>query len=138
MLDRWIEGSGLLDVVGDLGIGCIAYSPLQQGLLTSKYLDGVPAGSRASREDSLGQEDLTQSTLARVRALDAIARERGQTLAQTALAWVLRDPRMTSLLIGASSVAQLEENVAALENTAFTDDELARIDEHAVAPGGEL
>ena len=137
MLDRWIEGPGLLDTIGDLGIGCIAYSPLQQGLLTSKYLDGVPAGSRASREDSLGAEDLTEDALARVRALDAIARERGQSLAQTALAWVLRDPRMTSLLVGASSVAQLEENVAALESTTFTDDELARIDEHAVAPGDQ-
>ena len=132
MLNRWIETQGLLDALGELGVGCIAFSPLAQGLLTTKYLDGVPAGSRAAQDGSLSRDQLTSTTLARVRALDALARERGQSLAQMALAWALRDPRVTSVLVGASSVAQLEENVAATEQLSFTDEELTAIDEHAV------
>jgi L-glyceraldehyde 3-phosphate reductase len=107
MLNRWIEG-GLLDVLEAEGVGCIAFSPLAQGLLTSRYLDGIPAGSRASRNGSLSQDQLSEKTLAHVRALNAIAAGRGQSLAQMAVSWTLRDPRVTSALIGASSVAQLE------------------------------
>jgi L-glyceraldehyde 3-phosphate reductase len=130
MINRWIE-DGLLDVLGDEGIGCIVFSPLAQGLLTDRYLDGIPPGSRASREGSLGSELLTEQNLAKVRALNEIAARRGQTLAQMALAWTLRDPRVTSTLIGASSVAQLESNVAALDRLLFDADELAEIDRHA-------
>jgi L-glyceraldehyde 3-phosphate reductase len=130
MLNRWIEPE-LLDAVGELGIGCIAFSPLAQGMLTDKYLDGVPEGSRASRPSSLSPTLLTDDALGKVRALNEIADGRGQSLAQMALAWVLRDERVTSALIGASSVAQLEENVAALDRLGFTDDELAEIDRHA-------
>jgi L-glyceraldehyde 3-phosphate reductase len=130
LLNRWIEPD-LLDALGDLGVGCIAFSPLAQGMLTSKYLDGVPEGSRASWPSSLSPSLLTEEALARVRALDELARSRGQQLAQMALAWVLRDERVTSALIGASSVAQLEENVAALDRLDFTPDELAEIDRHA-------
>jgi L-glyceraldehyde 3-phosphate reductase len=134
MLNRWIEG-GLLDVLGDEGVGCIAFSPLAQGLLTTKYLDGIPVGSRASRNGSLSQDQLSEKTLAHVRALNAIAAERGQSLAQMAVSWTLRDSRVTSALIGASSVAQLEENLAAADKTAFTADEIAAIDRNAVEAG---
>ena len=130
MLNRWIEPD-LLDAVGELGIGCIVFSPLAQGMLTSKYLDGIPEGSRASWPSSLSPELLTDAALERIRALNEIASGRGQSLAQMALAWALRDERVTSALIGASSVAQLEDNVAALDRLGFTDDELAEIDRHA-------
>jgi L-glyceraldehyde 3-phosphate reductase len=135
MLNRWIEGPApsLLDVLEREGVGCIAFSPLAQGVLTGKYLSGVPTGSRASLNGgSLATDQLSGSTLGHVRALAGIAAARGQTLAQLALAWVLRDPRVTSALIGASSVAQLEENLAAAGNTTFSDDELAAIDRDAV------
>jgi L-glyceraldehyde 3-phosphate reductase len=130
MLNRWIEGD-LLDTLAELGVGCIAFSPLAQGLLTDKYLHGVPEGSRASRPTSLSPDLLTDETLGKVRALNDVAARRGQTLAQLALAWTLRDPRMTSTLIGASSVAQLEDNVASLNRLEFTDEELAEIDRYA-------
>ncbi len=130
MLNRWIEG-GLLDVLGDEGIGCIAFSPLAQGVLTDKYLSGVPAGSRASRPSSLSPDQLDEATLAKVRALNDLAAARGQSLAQLAISWVLRDERVTSALVGASSVAQLETNVAALGGPALSDDELGQIDAHA-------
>jgi len=134
MMNRWIEG-GLLDVLGSEGVGCIAFSPLAQGLLTAKYLGGVPAGSRASRNESLSRDQLTDKTLAHVRALGAIAAARGQSLAQMAIAWVLRDERVTSALIGARSVAQLEENLAAADKTTFTSEEIAAIDKDAVEAG---
>jgi L-glyceraldehyde 3-phosphate reductase len=134
MLNRWIEG-GLLDVLGAAGIGCIAFSPLAQGLLTSRYLNGIPAGSRASRDSSLSADQLTAANLSHVRALSDLAASRGQSLAQFALSWVLRDQRVTSALIGASSVAQLEENLAAAGRSAFTADELAAIDKQAVEAG---
>jgi len=134
MLNRWIEG-GLLDTLGELGVGCIAFSPLAQGVLTTKYLSGIPAGSRAARNGSLSQDQLRERTLAHVRALNEIAASRGQTLAQMAISWVLRDPRMTSALIGASSVAQLEENLAAAAKTSFTDEEVEAIDKDAVEAG---
>jgi L-glyceraldehyde 3-phosphate reductase len=134
MLNRWIEG-GLLDVLGREGIGCIAFSPLAQGVLTGKYLGGVPAGSRASQDGSLAASQLAEPVLAHVRALNQIAQARGQSLAQLALSWALRDARVTSVLIGASSVAQLEENLGAAANTSFTDDELAAIDRDAVDAG---
>jgi L-glyceraldehyde 3-phosphate reductase len=127
LLNRWVE-DGLLDVLGREGIGCICYSPLAQGVLTDRYLDGVPEGSRASRGESLSRAELTDDAMRRVRALDVVARRRGGTLAQMALAWTLRDPRMTSAIVGASSVAQLEQNVAALERPAFADEELADIE----------
>jgi L-glyceraldehyde 3-phosphate reductase len=130
MLNRWIEPE-LLDVIGDEGIGCIAFSPLAQGVLTDRYLHGIPDGSRASRDLSLPTEQLNEQTLAKVTALNEIARRRGQSLAQMAIAWVLRDPRVTSALIGASSVAQLEANVAALDRLDFDEDELAEIDRYA-------
>jgi L-glyceraldehyde 3-phosphate reductase len=130
MLNRWIEGD-LLDTLGELGVGCIAFSPLAQGLLTDKYLHGIPEGSRASRPTSLSPDLLTEQTLAKVRALNEIAAGRGQTLAQMALAWTLRDPRLTSTLIGASSVAQLDDNVASLDRLDFTDEELGEIDRYA-------
>jgi L-glyceraldehyde 3-phosphate reductase len=130
LLNRWIEG-GLLDVLGEQGVGCIVFSPLAQGLLTDRYLDGVPAGSRASREGSLTSGMLTDETLAKVRALRGVAERRGQSLAQLALAWTLRDPRVTSTLIGASSVAQLEDNLGALDRLDFDDDELAEIERYA-------
>ncbi|HEV2371333.1 MAG TPA: L-glyceraldehyde 3-phosphate reductase [Streptosporangiaceae bacterium] len=131
MLNRWVEG-GLLDVLEQEGVGCIAFSPLAQGLLSGKYSDGIPEGSRASRDSSLGRDQLSDENLARVRALATVARDRGQSMAQMALAWALRDKRVTSVLIGASSVAQLEENVAATRNTSFTEDELAAVDRYAV------
>jgi L-glyceraldehyde 3-phosphate reductase len=130
MLNRWIEPE-LLDTLGELGVGCIGFSPLAQGMLTDKYLQGIPEGSRASRDGSLSPKLITDTALEKIRALDAIARRRGQTLAQLALAWTLRDPRMTSTLIGASSVEQLESNVAALDAVDLTEDELAEIDRYA-------
>jgi L-glyceraldehyde 3-phosphate reductase len=134
MLNRWIEAD-LLDVLGEEGIGCIAFSPLAQGLLTTKYLGGVPEGSRMSRDDSLSPDQLTEQNLTHIRALNQIAADRGQSLAQMALSWVLRDDRVTSALIGASSVAQLEENLAAAGHPDFTAGELAAIDGHAVEAG---
>jgi L-glyceraldehyde 3-phosphate reductase len=131
MLNRWIEPD-LLDALGELGVGCIAFSPLAQGMLTSKYLDGIPEGSRASWPSSLSPNLLTDVALENIRALNGIAEARGQTLAQMALAWVLRDERVTSALIGASSVAQLEDNIAALDRLGLSDDELAEIDRYAV------
>jgi L-glyceraldehyde 3-phosphate reductase len=137
MLNRWIE-DGLLDVLDDEGVGCIVFSPLAQGLLTGRYLDGVPEGSRASRPGSMDPDQLSEETLAKVRALNDIAARRGQSLAQLAVAWTLRDPRVTSALLGASSVAQLEDNEAALGDLAFDDDELAEIDRHATEAGINL
>ena len=137
LLNRWVEG-GLLDTLDEVGAGCIVFSPLAQGMLTDKYLDGVPAGSRASKGSSLDPALLSDQNLTHVRALAAIAAERGQTLAQMALAWTLRDPRVTSTLVGASSVRQLEDNVTALAGPPFTDEELARIDAHAVDGGINL
>jgi L-glyceraldehyde 3-phosphate reductase len=137
LLNRWIE-DGLLDVIGEDGIGAIVFSPLAQGMLTDRYLGGIPADSRASREGSLSPDLLSEQALAKIRALDAIARGRGQTLAQMALAWTLRDPRVTSALIGASSVAQLEANVGALARLGFSPDELAEIDHHATESGINL
>ena len=138
LLNRWIEPE-LLDALGDEGIGCIAFSPLAQGMLTTKYLDGIPEGSRAAQaRGALSPDLLTEQTLAHVRALDAMARRRGQSLAQMALAWTLRDPRVTSTVIGASSVRQLEENLGALDRLEFSDDELAAIDGHAVDAGINL
>jgi L-glyceraldehyde 3-phosphate reductase len=131
MFNRWIEDDGLLEVLGEEGIGCIVFSPLAQGLLTDRYLDGIPEGSRASRHGSMDTDQLNETTLARVRALNELAGRRGQSLAQMAVAWTLRDPRVTSALLGASSVAQLEDNVAALDNLEFSDGELAEIDRHA-------
>jgi L-glyceraldehyde 3-phosphate reductase len=134
MLNRWIEG-GLLDVLGREGVGCIVFSPLAQGVLTGKYLNGVPEGSRASLHGSLSADQIAEPTLAHVRALAGIADSRGQKLAQLALSWALRDPRVTSVLIGASSVAQLEENLAAAGRSDFTEEELAAIDRDAVDAG---
>ncbi|WP_448609563.1 L-glyceraldehyde 3-phosphate reductase [Geodermatophilus sp. URMC 60] len=138
MLNRWIETEGLLDTLEDVGAGCIAFSPLAQGMLTAKYLDGVPEGSRASQGKSLSTDLLTEEALGNVRALNDMAEKRGQSLAQMALAWALRDQRVTSVLIGASSVGQLEQNVGALERLDFSDDELAAIDQHAVDSGIDL
>jgi len=134
LLNRWIEG-GLLDVLAREGVGCIAFSPLAQGLLTGKYANGIPDGSRASRDDSLSPDQLTPQTLGHIAALGKIAQARGQSLAQLALSWALRDQRMTSVLIGASSVTQLEENLAAVGRGSFTDGELAEIDRDAVEAG---
>jgi L-glyceraldehyde 3-phosphate reductase len=131
MLNRWIERE-LLDVLDSNGIGCIGFTALAQGVLTGKYLDGIAAGSRAAAPGStLGADQLTEATLTRVRALNEIAQRRGQTLAQLALVWALRDPRVTSLVIGASSARQLEENVAALDNPTLSAEELTAIDSHA-------
>ncbi|USQ76240.1 L-glyceraldehyde 3-phosphate reductase [Ornithinimicrobium cryptoxanthini] len=138
MLNRWVENDGLLDTLEEVGAGCIAFSPLAQGMLTDKYLDGIPEGSRASQGKSLSPDLLSDESLQHVRALNDIAAARGQSLAQMALAWVLRDPRMTSVLIGASSVAQLEQNVAAMDNLTFSQAELAQIDQHAVDAGIDL
>jgi L-glyceraldehyde 3-phosphate reductase len=131
MLNRWLENDGLLDTLEEVGSGCIAFSPLAQGLLTDRYLDGVPADSRVATGGAMSESMLTDSNLARVRALNEIARRRGQSLAQLALVWALRDKRMTSLVIGASSVEQLEANLAALANAELTDAELAEIDQYA-------
>ncbi|MGZ6378896.1 MAG: L-glyceraldehyde 3-phosphate reductase, partial [Candidatus Limnocylindrales bacterium] len=137
MLNRWIEPE-LLDVLAEEGMGAIAFSPLAQGLLTDRYLDGVPADSRAAREGSFSRDLLSPANLTNARGLREIARGRGQTLAQLALAWTLRDPRVASALIGASSVAQLDDNLAAAQNLAFTPDELAEIDRFAVEGGVNL
>ena len=137
MLNRWVE-EDLLDTLEDEGVGCIAFSPLAQGMLTSKYLDGVPAGSRAAQDKSLDPALLTDDAVAHVRALNGMAQERGQALAQMALAWVLRDDRVTSALVGASSVEQLDDNLDALTTLDFSDDELAAIDQHAVDAGINL
>jgi len=134
MLNRWIEG-GLLDVLGAEGVGCIAFSPLEQGLLTTRYLGGIPAGSRASRGGSLSADQVRDENLAHVRALNEVANGRGQSLAQMALSWVLRDQRVTSALIGASTVAQLDENLDAAGRSAFTPEELAAIDQQAIDAG---
>jgi L-glyceraldehyde 3-phosphate reductase len=137
MLNRWIEDE-LLDVLGEEGVGCIVFSPLAQGLLTDRYLKGIPEGSRASRQSSLSRDMVSEENLAKVRALNDIAKRRGQSLAQMALAWTLRDPRITSTLIGASSVTQLEQNVAALGNAKFSTEELAEIDRYATESGVNL
>ncbi|TML86985.1 MAG: L-glyceraldehyde 3-phosphate reductase [Actinobacteria bacterium] len=137
MLNRWIE-DGLLDVLEEEGIGCIGFSPLAQGLLTDKYLGGMPEDSRAAREGSFSSAMLTDETLDKVRALNEIAQRRGQSLAQLALAWTLRDPRVTSALGGASSIEQLETNVAALDRLDFTDEDLAEIDHYATDSGINL
>ena len=137
MLNRWIE-EDLLDVLGDTGVGCIAFSPLAQGMLTDKYLNGIPEGSRAAQGKSLDPSLLSESALTHVRELDRMARARGQSLAQMALAWALRDPRVTSVLVGASSVAQLDDSLDAVQNLAFSDEELAEIDQHAVEAGINL
>jgi L-glyceraldehyde 3-phosphate reductase len=131
MFNRWIE-SGLLDVLGREGVGCIAFSPLAQGMLTNKYLDGVPEDSRVRRGQAFSEDLVSSENIERARALNEIAKARGQTLAQLAIAWVLRDPRVTSALIGASSVAQLENSVAALKRLDLDDGELAEIDKYAV------
>jgi L-glyceraldehyde 3-phosphate reductase len=130
MLNRWVE-DGLLDVLGRNEIGAIVFSPLAQGMLTDRYLGGIPEDSRVRVGEALAQKMLTDENLERARALSAIAARRGQSLAQLAIAWVLRDPRISSALLGASSVTQLEQNVAALANTDFTAEELAEIDHHA-------
>ncbi|UKD59714.1 L-glyceraldehyde 3-phosphate reductase [Amycolatopsis sp. FU40] len=135
MFNRWTETDDLLGTLEQAGAGCIAFSPLAQGLLTDKYLSGVPADSRAAQGKSLNPDTITEEKLGKIRALGEIAARRGQTLAQLALAWALRDPRMTSLVIGASSVQQLEDNVAALDNLSFTAEELAEIDQHATEEG---
>ncbi len=135
MFNRWTEADDLLGTLEQAGAGCIAFSPLAQGLLTDKYLSGVPSDSRAAQGKSLNPNTITEEKLAKIRALGEIAARRGQTLAQLALAWALRDPRMTSLVIGASSVKQLEDNVAALDNLSFTAEELAEIDQHATEEG---
>ncbi len=137
MFNRWIE-TDLLDVLDREGVGCIAFTALAQGLLTNRYLDGIPADSRAAAGKSLSTSMINEENLARIRALNEIAQGRGQSLAQLALAWVLRDRRMTSTLIGASSVKQLEDNVATVQNLDFSDDELAAIDQHAVESGVDL
>jgi L-glyceraldehyde 3-phosphate reductase len=137
MLNRWIEAE-LLDTLGELGVGCIVFSPLAQGLLTDRYLSGIPEGSRASRDSSLDRGMLTVENLARIRALNDIAQRRGQSLAQLALAWTLRDARVTSTLIGASSVQQLEANVAALGRPRISAEDLAEIDRHATEGGINL
>jgi L-glyceraldehyde 3-phosphate reductase len=137
MLNRWIE-EDLLDTVGELGVGVIAFSPLAQGMLTDRYLDGVPADSRAAQGKSLSTDMLTEQNLRHVRALSEIAKQRGQSVAQLALAWTLRDERVTSALIGASSVEQLEQNLAAQRNLDFSADELAAIDADAVEAGINL
>jgi L-glyceraldehyde 3-phosphate reductase len=138
MLNRWIEEDGLLEALEEEGVGCIVFSPLAQGLLTDRYLDGIPEGSRASRPGTMDRDQLGEETLAKVRALNELAGRRGQRLAQLAIAWTLRDQRVTSALLGASSVAQLEANVAALDNLQFTGEELAEIDRHATDAGINL
>ncbi len=137
LLNRWIEG-GLLDTLGDLGIGCIAFSPLAQGMLTDKYLGGVPPDSRAAKGGSFRQGFLEPEILSHVRVLNGIAQRRGQSLAQMAIAWVLRDPRVTSALVGARNVVQLDNSLDALKTPDFTAEELAEIDAHAVESGIDL
>lgn len=137
LLNRWVE-DGLTDVLREEGIGCIAFSPLGQGMLTTKYLDGVPADSRAAENGSLSQTLLSDDNIRRIQSLNSIAAERGQTLAQMALSWVLRDDVVTSVLIGASRWTQIEDCLGALENVSFSNEELATIDEHAVESGINL
>ncbi|MFT5708569.1 MAG: L-glyceraldehyde 3-phosphate reductase [Oceanospirillaceae bacterium] len=138
MLNRWVEDDGLLDTLDDLAIGSIAFSPLAQGLLSNKYLKGVSAGSRASQGKSLGEDQLSDENIQRIKALNDIAEQRGQTLAQMAIAWVLRKGRVTSALVGASSVAQLENSIGALANLQFSDTELSLIDNYAQDSGINL
>jgi L-glyceraldehyde 3-phosphate reductase len=135
MLNRWIESEGLLDAAAELGIGVIGFTALAQGLLTNRYLDGIPEDSRAARDPEFDKSWLNDEMIARLRALNEIASRRGQSLAQLALAWALRDERVTSLVIGASSVDQLEQNVAALDNLSLSADELSEIDRHVTADG---
>jgi L-glyceraldehyde 3-phosphate reductase len=137
MLNRWVE-NGLLDTLGEIGTGCIAFSPLAQGMLTSKYLGGVPEGARATKSGSLGQRMLSDENLERIRALNAIAERRGQTLAQMAIAWVLRDPRVTSALIGARTVQQLDDSLDAVKRLGFDEAELREIDKYAGEGGIDL
>ena len=137
MLNRWVE-EGLLDVLGETGVGCIAFSPLAQGMLTDRYLKGVPEGSRASQSKSLSPTLLTDENITHIAALNRIAKKRGQTLAQMAIAWVLRNPVVTSALIGASSVAQLDDSVEAVKNLEFSDAELKAINKHAQEGGLNL
>ena len=137
LLNRWIEPE-LLDALEEVGAGCITFSPLAQGMLTDKYLNGIPEGSRATQNSSLSPDLLTDEALDKIRALNEIAKGRGQSLAQLALAWTLRDPRVTSTLIGASSVGQLEDSLGALDNPGFSDDELAEIDRYATDSGINL
>ena len=137
MVNRWVE-SGLLDTLEQEGIGCIAFSPLAQGMLTDKYLRGIPDNSRVAKGGALRPEFLSEENLALIRNLDTIAQRRGQTLAQMALAWVLKDPRITSAIIGASRPAQIEDCVGALANSTFSTDELAEIDCYAVDAGIDL
>ena len=137
MLNRWIEPE-LLDVLEDEGIGCIVFSPLAQGMLSDNYLDGIPEGSRASRSATLSPDLLTEQALEKIRSLNEIAKRRGQSLAQMAIAWTLRDPRVTSALAGASSVEQLDANVAAVGRIDFADDELAEIEKYATESGINL
>jgi L-glyceraldehyde 3-phosphate reductase len=136
MINRWIEDDGLLDTLAEVGAGCIAFSPLAQGLLTDRYLDGIPPDSRVATGGAMSREMLTEDRLAHVRALNSFASARGQTLAQLALVWALRDPRMTSLVIGASSIAQLEDNIAVLDNLDLSDGELAEIESLAPQDAG--
>ena len=137
VLNRWIE-SELLETLSDIGVGCIAFSPLAQGMLTDKYLKGIPEGSRASKGTSLSPDLLTEKSLAHIRALNRLAKSRGQSLAQLALTWALRDERVTSVLIGASSVKQLEDSLAAVRGPALTDAELRKVDTNAVDAGIDL
>ena len=137
MLNRWVE-DGLLDTLEKLGVGCIAFSPLAQGMLTDRYLNGIPADSRAARGGSLSTDLLSDEALSHIRSLNEIAAGRGQSLAQLALAWALRDKRVTSVLVGASSVGQLENNIAATNRLDFDEDELALLDHHAVESGIDL
>jgi L-glyceraldehyde 3-phosphate reductase len=137
MLNRWVE-EALLDTLGEQGIGCIAFSPLAQGMLTDRYLDGVPGDSRAAQGKSLDPDQLSERNLTHIRALNKLAAARGQSLAQLALSWVLRDPRVTSVLIGASSVEQLENSLGAVNGPEFADSELTEIDQHAVEAGINL
>ncbi|MDO5739652.1 MAG: L-glyceraldehyde 3-phosphate reductase [Ornithinimicrobium sp.] len=138
MLNRWIETEGLVEVLDELDVGCIAFSPLAQGMLTDRYLDGVPEDSRAAQSKSLGRGMLTEEALGHIRSLNDLARERGQTLAQMALAWALRLPQITSVLIGASSAAQIKANLGALANLDFSDEELSAIEAHAVDSGVDI
>jgi len=136
MINRWTEEQDLLGTLEKVGAGCIAFSPLAQGLLTNRYLNGVPSDSRVATGGAMSESMLTEENLSRVRGLNEIAQRRGQSLAQMSLAWCLRDQRMTSVLIGASSVAQLEDNLGALDNVEFSAEELAEIDRYAVADAG--
>lgn len=137
MVNRWIE-HGLLDTLEQLGVGCIAFSPLAQGLLTRKYLGGIPDDARAAKDGSFSKDFLSAENLEHIRSLNALAEERGQTLAQMAIAWVLRDPRVTSALIGARTIGQLEDSLAAVRNLDFSGDELARIDQLATDAGIDI